>query len=132
MCYICGREFGTMSLQIHIKTCEKKWEVAQEQLPLKERRKCPEPPQNFEGTMAQVKSGKMQMRSKQDIMLMMNEEAYNKWDTEALVACRNCNRTFLPDRLKIHERSCKVGAKKKIFTVDPVTGGLKQLNLRQK
>lgn len=65
------------------------------------------------------------MKSKQDIMLMMNEEAYNKWDTEALVACRNCNRTFLPDRLKIHERSCKVGAKKKIFTIDTINGGLK-------
>ena len=26
VCYICGREYGTRSLEIHIKTCEKKWE----------------------------------------------------------------------------------------------------------
>ena len=25
VCYICGREYGTRSLEIHIKTCEKKW-----------------------------------------------------------------------------------------------------------
>lgn len=26
MCYICGREFGTLSLPIHLKSCKKKWE----------------------------------------------------------------------------------------------------------
>ena len=30
MCYICGREYGTMSLEIHIKTCKKKWDIEQE------------------------------------------------------------------------------------------------------
>ena len=28
VCYICGREFGTASLEIHMKTCKKKWEAA--------------------------------------------------------------------------------------------------------
>ena len=55
-------------------------------------------------------------------MAAINVEAYSKWDTEALVPCFNCGRTFLPDRLKIHERSCKPGTKRKIFTVNPVTG----------
>jgi len=26
MCYICGREFGTASLPIHLKSCKTKWE----------------------------------------------------------------------------------------------------------
>ena len=26
VCFICGREYGTKSLEIHIKTCEKKWD----------------------------------------------------------------------------------------------------------
>ena len=26
VCYICGREYGTRSLEIHLKTCEKKWD----------------------------------------------------------------------------------------------------------
>ena len=29
MCYICGREFGTASLEIHIPQCRKKWELVQ-------------------------------------------------------------------------------------------------------
>ena len=29
MCYICGREYGTTSLEIHLKTCKKKWEIEQ-------------------------------------------------------------------------------------------------------
>ena len=30
MCYICGKEYGTASLEIHLKTCRKKWDIAQE------------------------------------------------------------------------------------------------------
>lgn len=46
--------------------------------------------------------------------------------------CGNCGRTFLPDRLKVHARSCKPGAKRKVFTVNPVEGGLQQINPKQK
>jgi hypothetical protein len=27
VCFICGREYGTKSLEIHIKACEKKWDI---------------------------------------------------------------------------------------------------------
>lgn len=27
ICYICGREYGTKSLEIHLKACEKKWNI---------------------------------------------------------------------------------------------------------
>jgi len=33
MCYICGREYGTTSLEIHLKTCKKKWDIEQEKKP---------------------------------------------------------------------------------------------------
>ena len=26
MCYICGREYGSASLEIHLKACRKKWD----------------------------------------------------------------------------------------------------------
>ena len=39
-------------------------------------------------------------------MEQYNNQAYDKWDTEALIACPHCARTFLPDRLEIHLRSC--------------------------
>ena len=40
MCYICGREFGSASINIHIPQCEKKWENEQLKLPKKQRRQC--------------------------------------------------------------------------------------------
>ena len=26
-CYICGRGYGTKSISIHLKACEKKWDI---------------------------------------------------------------------------------------------------------
>ena len=26
-CYICGKQYGTASILIHLKSCQKKWEV---------------------------------------------------------------------------------------------------------
>lgn len=42
-------------------------------------------------------------------MITMNMQATETWDTEALVQCKNCKRTFLPAALKIHQKSCKQG-----------------------
>jgi hypothetical protein len=50
-----------------------------------------------------------------------NEAAFSKWDTEALVPCKNCERTFLPDRLVIHLRSCKPGKPLKKRFVSVIT-----------
>jgi ribosomal protein L37E len=36
-----------------------------------------------------------------------NDAAYDKYNNEALETCGRCGRTFLPDRLEIHLRSCK-------------------------
>jgi hypothetical protein len=35
-----------------------------------------------------------------------NEDAYKAYNEKALEACHNCGRTFLPDRLLIHLKSC--------------------------
>merc|ERR1712166_315977 len=76
---------------IHLKQCEKKWEATEELKPSSERRPCP--------TAPQVEPG----MSKQEY----NEAATQKWDKEALLPCQNCGRTFLPDRLEVHLRSCR-------------------------
>ena len=47
MCYICGREFGTASLDIHLKSCKKKWENEQAMKPLKERKPLPQAPEEM-------------------------------------------------------------------------------------
>ena len=48
MCYICGREFGTRSIKIHIPQCQKKWENEQMKLPKKQRRPPPSAPAEFD------------------------------------------------------------------------------------
>ncbi len=35
-----------------------------------------------------------------------NKEAQNQYNNKSLEACPGCSRTFLPDSLKIHMRSC--------------------------
>ena len=35
-----------------------------------------------------------------------NDDAFKNYNEKALVPCPNCARTFLPDRLEVHLRSC--------------------------
>ena len=52
MCYICGREYGSLSLPIHIKTCTKAWNRTEEAKPkVEDRKPCPEPPRGFENML---------------------------------------------------------------------------------
>lgn len=51
ICYICGNKYGTHSLNIHLKTCKKKWEEQESLKPPGERRPVPEPPKAFEEVM---------------------------------------------------------------------------------
>lgn len=53
MCYICGREYGTKSLEIHIKTCIKKWEIEENKKPKRERRPLPQPPKELGSLLGQ-------------------------------------------------------------------------------
>ena len=44
-----------------------------------------------------------------EVMQRYNEQAFAQFDTEALVQCKSCQRTFLPSALKHHAKSCKPG-----------------------
>ena len=35
-----------------------------------------------------------------------NEDAFTNFNEKVLEPCHNCGRTFLPDSLKVHLRSC--------------------------
>ena len=56
-------------------------------------------------------------------MQAYNEQAYSKWDSEALSCCPNCARTFLPDRLAIHLRSCRPDSPQKRLMAGSGLGG---------
>ena len=102
MCYICGREYGTASLEIHIKTCKKKWDIEQEKKPKHQRRPCPEAPANF----GQIVDGGPITDSK---LGSYNEAAFDNYNNKALEKCSGCSRTFNPDALVRHKKMCLKG-----------------------
>ena len=48
-------------------------------------------------------------KTQTDEMEEYNKQAYEDYNTKALDKCENCGRTFLPERLVIHLRSCLKG-----------------------
>ncbi|XP_076638414.1 cactin, spliceosome C complex subunit [Colletes latitarsis] len=98
-CYICGRDFGSTSIAIHEPQCLKKWHVENEKLPSGERRKEPQRPEVI--YTCDPGTGNMVV----DVMAMA--EANWKSHLNQLVPCKYCGRTFNPDRVSVHERSCK-------------------------
>lgn len=105
ICYICGREFGTLSLPIHEPKCLEKWKIENNQLPRELRRPLPQKPQPPPAGQS-------------------NQEGPSQ---AQLVSCPNCSRTFAPDRLLVHQRSCRAqpsGPKVQDLTSES-KGGLK-------
>lgn len=49
---ISGREYGTSSIEFHVKSCIEKWEIEENKKPNKDRRPVPEPPKNFDEMVA--------------------------------------------------------------------------------
>lgn len=72
---------------------------------MKERRRCPDNPYNTAIAKATGGAGTngLSTRAMLDVMNAAASESYN---TGMLSACRYCGRTFLPEKLAIHNRSC--------------------------
>jgi hypothetical protein len=104
MCYICGRDFGSTSINIHLPQCVKKWDIEQEKLPKKQRRPAPTKPMDFD----KVISGELKGKDLQSAMEVYNTQAFDDFNKKALSECKTCGRTFLPRALEVHSRSnCK-------------------------
>lgn len=123
-CYLCGRQFGTASIDFHRPQCYLKklieWERGNPSL------RGPKPV-DPEAHAAQMKShsasanaalpGQFNGGGKRGAAAGKrgNEiDAYNQLQMEAfnntaMAPCPNCGRTFLPDRLQVHLRSCRPG-----------------------
>ncbi|XP_043916675.1 zinc finger protein 474 [Protopterus annectens] len=93
ICFICGKEFGTKSISIHEPKCLEKWQMENEKLPKHMKRPVPQKPAELTaaGTSGVDEMNKAAWQSSQAL----------------LITCENCGRTFLPDRLPIHQKSCK-------------------------
>ena len=81
-----------------------------------------------------AKDGNYNMAALQDY----NSQAMNDWNDKVLEPCPNCGRTFLPDRLVVHLRSCnkQAGLKNKIAALnkanDNGSGTLPEINAEKK
>lgn len=95
VCYICGREFGSKSISIHEPKCLEKWHAENDQLPKAQRRPPPQKLQMLPGIGSANRN-------------QLNELAWQSAQAN-LAPCKNCGRTFNPDRLAVHQRSCKPG-----------------------
>jgi len=97
-CYVCGRDFGSKSIGIHLPSCKKKWETAQEKLPKSERKPVPVAPSNFEKVL------KGEIKGKE--LVKINKEALTEHNDSGLEACQFCGRTFVQKALMSHQKAC--------------------------
>ena len=87
-----------------MKSCRQKFELQQQDLPKNLRKSADKIIAAYEQNQAMMNmqvggSGKFDFDS-------LNDQAFDTYNKEALVPCENCGRTFLPDRLIVHQRSC--------------------------
>jgi hypothetical protein len=72
----------------------------QETNPIADRKPVPLPPPGFEDLL----NGSSTLDG--TLPENINEESYKVYYDRALDRCGNCGRTFLPERLQVHVRSC--------------------------
>ncbi len=125
VCYICGRQYGVHSYEIHLKQCKELWIAREAQKDPKDRKKLPEDPairlMNNNGlssscstTGGTVATGNTALNGDSNgssgegglSLEELNKLASEAFNTETLSQCAYCGRTFLPEKLLIHNRSC--------------------------
>jgi hypothetical protein len=136
ICYICGRQYGLHSYEIHLKQCKDLW-IAREahKSDPRERKKLPEDPAlrlqgggaggSAEGEVSAAKAVSAPSGAGAPSLDELNKLASAAFNTEALDTCAYCGRTFLPEKLITHNKSCT--ADKPARRVDhPVRRGTEQ------
>lgn len=129
LCYLCGKGFGTTSISIHRPQCYLKQMIAWER---GERREKPIDPKTHEKNVQEkidavrareagvdnVPVGRRMEGRSETNYTDDDWDMYNRIQQDtAFSRCPHCDRTFLPDRLEIHLRSCRPG-----HTAKPVKG----------
>jgi len=95
-CYICGRPTLLPGFAQHVVQCRELFEKREILKPPKERRPCPPDPMLFSSNKRGYTENELALE---------NAAAMKSFET-TLSQCRNCGRTFLPEKLATHNRSC--------------------------
>eukprot|EP00659_Diplonema_papillatum_P007277 gene7277-11221_t len=106
MCYLCGQQFGKASLPIHQPQCFVKKLVEWERNDPDMRGPKPLSPEEQAARAPQVDTRGMNREQQAEAF---NDAQYQQF-SDNMLACENCGRTFFPDRLVIHKRSCHPAA----------------------
>eukprot|EP00667_Euglena_gracilis_P003429 EG_transcript_3437 len=99
VCYLCGQQFGTQSLPIHVPQCYKKRLIQWHSGDPATRGPKPRDPATVDFNVPSSLGNGMDI----DAFNQLNFEQYNS----NLSPCPNCARTFNPTALQVHLRSCK-------------------------
>ena len=102
ICHICGREYGTASLTIHLPQCAKLWKDRQKLLPRKERRPVPKAPSG----LSELSQLRFDVNDADGSIERFNKQQMDAFTSKALVQCQHCGRRFLEEKLPVHQRSC--------------------------
>jgi hypothetical protein len=105
-CYICGRPYGINSYEIHLKQCRGLWVAREEQKPLRERKPLPEDPMLKYTSGGETLPAINGAPAKAMTLDETNALASQAFNAVALETCKYCGRTFLAEKLVIHNRSC--------------------------
>ncbi|RNF12094.1 hypothetical protein TraAM80_00511 [Trypanosoma rangeli] len=115
-CYLCGLQFSSISLPIHQPQCYVKKLIEWERMDPVKRGPRPMDPEEHgkqmkeRAAIGEVRASNGGGRLKRKEVDRFNEAQLEQFNTNMLVKCENCGRTFFPDRLEVHQRSCKPGA----------------------
>ncbi|ESL05724.1 hypothetical protein TRSC58_06615 [Trypanosoma rangeli SC58] len=115
-CYLCGLQFSSVSLPIHQPQCYVKKLIEWERMdPVKRGPRPVDPEEHGKqvkewGAVGEMGGSNGGVRLKRKELDRFNEAQLEHFNTNMLARCENCGRTFLPDRLEVHQRSCKPGA----------------------
>uniref|UniRef100_A0A7S2WUA6 Uncharacterized protein n=1 Tax=Rhizochromulina marina TaxID=1034831 RepID=A0A7S2WUA6_9STRA len=133
VCYICGRPSGVHGYEFHEKACRRKYEQQQAALLPGERRPLPPKPTGFAtpaptskqrasrlaaggqatgrtAATAGASTGDLGDEGASESMALSLEEqnlaARKAFEDSVMIKCEFCSRSFMPDRIAIHNKSC--------------------------
>jgi hypothetical protein len=95
-CYLCGQQYGSKSLMIHVPQCQEKWLQKEEQKPKNERRKLPLCPSVLDDPLPTDPAG----------IDEFNSTMFSIYNGVSLCQCPHCGRSFNEEAFKTHQKMC--------------------------